>query len=44
METLLDGIQISGAVGPAVGIPTYLLAEVIAKLLAAKEAATYPCA
>ena len=44
MDTFLTGVQISGAVGPAVGIPTFMLAEVIAKLWAAKEAATYPCA
>lgn len=44
MDSLLTGVQISGAVGPAVGIPTHLLAEVIAKLWAAKEAATYPSA
>ena len=44
MDAFLTGVQISGAVGPAVGIPTNKLAEVIAKLWTAKEAATYPSA
>jgi len=43
-ETFLTGLEISGAVGPDVGIPTFLLTDIIAKLWTAKEIASYPSA